>query len=124
VALVAPGSAVKVVVVRDKKRVELKITVAERDADTVASTSGSERASLGVSVEESPGAGVVVTGVERDGPAAGSLEEGDVILEVNRRRIESVGDFRAPLSKLRSGDRALMRVRRGDSQLFMAIPVE
>ncbi len=75
---------------------------------------------LGVAPEE----GVVVADVVEDGPAArAGIRQGDVILELNRQPVKKVEDVAAVVAKMKEGSMALLRVRRGDSAIFVAVPV-
>jgi serine protease Do len=144
---VPPGEQVKVDVVRrggEKKQIAFK--VAQRPEDEGQAAAGQEgeeggnepgnkspklgvslapltpqiARQLGISNEE----GVVVADVVEGGPAQRSgIRQGDVILEVSRQPVKKVEDVAAALSKLKEGDIALLRVRRGDSALFLAVPV-
>ena len=70
--------------------------------------------------------GVVVTDVERDGPAAErGFKEGDVILEVGGKAVNNVADIRDAISTARkeSKNTVLMRVRSGEGTRFVAIPL-
>jgi serine protease Do len=64
--------------------------------------------------------GVIVTQVEPGSPADDAgIRRRDVILEVNQRPVASVKDFRAALG---SGDKgALLLVRRGEAEIFVAV---
>ena len=66
-------------------------------------------------------AGVLVTGVDPDGPAADAgIRPGDVIQQVDGRAVASSDEFRNSLQK---GDRpALVLVRRGEQSLFVSLP--
>jgi len=68
--------------------------------------------------------GVVVTNVVDGGPAdRAGLRRGDVILEVNRQAVKSPDDVKKTIEKMKPGDMALLRVKRGDQASFFAIPV-
>jgi serine protease Do len=63
--------------------------------------------------------GLFVTAVEPPASFAG-IHEGDLIVEVNRKAVESVADLRR---EIQDGPRnALLAVRRGPGTLFVAIP--
>ena len=65
--------------------------------------------------------GVVVTDVEPDGSGdAAGLQRGDVILEVNRKAVNSRRDLTKQLDE--DDDTAVLLVRRGDGTLY--IPLE
>ncbi len=68
------------------------------------------------------GEGVIVVDLKPGKGATLGLQPGDVILEINRRRIRSTGDFESALS----GDpKALvMLVRRGSQTLFLSLEAE
>ena len=67
---------------------------------------------------------MVVADVVDGGPAQrAGIRQGDVLLEVNRQPVKKVEDVAAALSKMKEGDMALLRVRRGDSALYIAVPV-
>jgi S1-C subfamily serine protease len=54
----------------------------------------------------------VVTQVSRYGPASTSLQEGDIILELNRQPVDNVRDLRRLAGDLEEGDVVLLRIRR------------
>ena len=47
---------------------------------------------------------------------------GDVILELNRARVKTSADVAKALGKLKEGDVALLRVKRGGGAVFVAVP--
>ena len=47
----------------------------------------------------------------------------DVLLEVNRQPVKKVEDVATAIGKMKEGEMALLRVRRGDSALYLAVPV-
>ena len=65
--------------------------------------------------------GVVVTAVEPGGPAEqGGIQPGDVIRELNRQRVGTLGDFEKLAVGLKPGDRVTLLLQRADSALFVA----
>jgi serine protease Do len=148
VALVPPGEQVKMEVLRrggEKKQLAFK--VAQRPEDEAQASAGGEEEEggpaekgnkspklgvslspltpqiarqLGVTGEE----GVVVADVVDGGPAQrAGIRQGDLLLEVNRQPVKKIDDVSAALNKMKEGDMALLRVRRGDSALYVAVPV-
>jgi Do/DeqQ family serine protease len=117
VANLAPGSSVKLKVWRDgaEREITAKLADAAASQKTLASnepgsggsgeTAISEGVLSGVKVENitpemarglnmgSNLRGVVVTAVDEDSPAAGSLRRGDIIVEVNRQAVSNVAEF-------------------------------
>lgn len=68
--------------------------------------------------------GVVITDVNRGSLAAESgLRPGDVILSLNRRRVENVGDYNSIIDKVKPGDTLLMYLQRGEGRFFVALPI-
>jgi serine protease Do len=101
-----------------------------------ASTEGSKSPKLGFKVaalnpeavrelQLPPGTvGVVVTELVEGGPAEqAGMARGDVIVEVNRQPVSKPGDLVGLVGKLKDGEMALLRVRRGAVHAFVAIPV-
>jgi len=70
--------------------------------------------------------GVIVSGVEADGPAArAGLRVGDIVAEVNREAVSSVAAFRRILSQMRRGNNLLLLVQReGGSRFIVVSPKE
>ncbi|HXS79258.1 MAG TPA: PDZ domain-containing protein, partial [Gammaproteobacteria bacterium] len=140
VASAAPNTGAKVTVWRDGRSRELNVELGEAENEAVASTdagggAAQGHASLGLSLrplgDGERGAlglandikGVVVADVAPDSPAAEKgIRPGDVITMVNQKPIGSVGDAVAALNAAREADEtALLLVRRGDSQRFVAL---
>ena len=68
--------------------------------------------------------GAVITDVDTDGPAAGGLRAGDVILSVNGKAVSSATDAQRELQKVQSGHLAQLRVWRGDTEVFVPVRKE
>jgi serine protease Do len=65
--------------------------------------------------------GVLVAGVDPAGPAhEAKLLSGDIIIEVDRERVDNTDELEAELSK--AGDSALLLIRRGNREQF--VPIE
>ena len=139
VAGVAPGRSVPFRILRNAKEQELSIAVGDMPEDfseeAGPAKAGDEAAkNLGFSVAPLDdrtrtrlGAdgvtGVVVTGVAPDGPAK-ALARGDIIVEVNRKPVSSVEEFRAASSSLRKGDQMLLRLFRRGGWLYAIIRLQ
>jgi serine protease Do len=88
-----------------------------------------ETAAWGMAVESLPAgearrlgikAGAVVTEVAEGSPADDAgIEPGDVIIEANRHPVASPADLRRALAA--SGDRALLRIRRGTASIYVEL---
>jgi len=74
----------------------------------------SDKAALGISVEKNA-KGLVITGVSPDSRAADAgLQEGDVIVEVNRQSVHSVDELRSAVRK--TSDRPVLLLVEHDGQ--------
>jgi serine protease Do len=138
VAGTTPNSDAKVTVWRDGKSHNLTVEIGEAANEAVAAagkggaTQGGhlglqlrplgegERGMLGLPSDVS---GAVVANVEPGSPAAEKgIRPGDVITRVNQKAVSSVGDAVAALNSAREAkETALLLVRRGDAQRFVAL---
>ena len=123
---------VRMKVVRDKKEMVLGVAVGElKDEEVVAAAP--EKGELGLTVQrltpqmaESLGLekseGVVVSAVE-PGSAAddAGIRRGDVLMEIDRRPIRNLDEYRKTVAAIKKGRGVLFLVRRGESTLFLAL---
>jgi serine protease Do len=135
VALLAPGSETKLTLLRDGQTQEVAVTLAARPAqDTLQALAtpgnveqlGLVLRDLTPEVAGSMGyeaySGVLVTGVApRSAAEQAGLVVGDIVTEVNRRRVKDVAGVRATLEKGGAGANVLLRVQRGDVQQYLAL---
>ena len=119
-------------VLRDKKEVMLTVAVGElKDEEVVASAK--EKGELGLTVQrltpqiaESLGLdraeGVVITAVEPGSPGDyAGLRRSDVILEIDRKPVRNLADYRKVIAESKKGKGILFLVRRGENTLFLAL---
>ncbi len=119
-------------VLRDKKEITLTVSVGElKDEEVVASVP--EKGELGLTVQrltpqmaESLGLdkseGVVVSAVEPGSTAEeAGIRRGDVIVEVDRKPVRNLDEYKKAVAAIRKGRGILFLVRRGDSTLFLAL---
>ncbi len=137
VAETPPGTRARATVVRDGKEVPLEVTVAELPADKeerdeerqpVAGHGG--RHGLGVELRAVtpeiarshglPPGGVAVLDVDPDGAAAGRLFPGDIIVEADRKPARTPDDVKRAAGAAKGP--LLLRVRRKDALLYVALP--
>ncbi|MDY7228277.1 trypsin-like peptidase domain-containing protein [Hyalangium rubrum] len=135
VALLAPGSETKLTLQRDGQTQEVTVTLAARPAPETqqALNSPGNMEELGLVLRDMPPevagplgfeayVGILVTGVVPNSPAAqAGVAAGDVLLEVNRRRVKDVAGVRATLEKGGAGTKVLLRVQRGDVEQYVAL---
>jgi serine protease Do len=123
---------VRMKVLREKKEVTLNVAVGEMKEEEVVAASN-EKGELGLTVQqvtpqvaESLGLqraeGVVITAVEPESSAEDAgLRRGDIILEVDRKPVRKVADYRKAIGEMKRGKGALFLIRRGESTLFLAL---
>jgi len=130
-----PGAAPKIEVVRDFTRHILTVPLSERrDTAVVASLPQSRtEVKLGLDLQDlSAGLaekfklretrGVLITKVDPGSLAhAEGLREGDLIKEVNRADVATVGEFTSAIAKVRRGDTVLLRVLRENRAFYVVL---
>ncbi|HKC52035.1 MAG TPA: DegQ family serine endoprotease [Myxococcota bacterium] len=136
VASTGVGKSVEVVVLRDGKPVTLQVKIEKLAAspeETARAAPGESAgaAALGLEIGDldddlrqqfglKDKKGVVISGVEPGSPAADAgLRPGDLVLEVDRKPVESAAALEKQLSA--GADSILFFVRRGDGTLFVAV---
>jgi serine protease Do len=81
------------------------------------------QALAGISVTDTQDqSGVMIGEVQENSPAASKLQEGDIIMEINRSQITSVDEYRALVSTLDPSASHVLRIARGRQKLFVVIP--
>ena len=136
IATLTPGATSKIEVVRDLKRLTMDVPLIERrDAAGIASLPQQEEkvgGRLGLDLQDVTAVlaerfklrdskGVLIAKVESNSLAqAEGLREGDLIKEVNRMEVSSVGEFTSALARSRRGDTLLLRVLR-ESRAFYVV---
>ncbi len=143
VAGFAPATTIHLKVVRGSQTLDLPVTLSEYNLERADSDNGQgnvpeggEKGALqGVTVQTlTPDlrremqlpegtAGVVITNVDADSPAAqAGLSEGDMILQVNRRPVTSVQEFNRAVREGASRESTLLLVKHGAGTLFVVVP--
>ena len=135
----APGTKAKLGVVRGGKDLSLTVTLGSATPDTAEATSDeqpAEQPKLGLTLQAlSPDlaqrygltekAGVVITDVDQGSPAAMvGLQEGDLIAEVNRKRVAKVAEFQSAVADARKDGSLLLLVKRKSASLFVVLPLK
>ncbi|HYB74131.1 MAG TPA: DegQ family serine endoprotease [Candidatus Sulfotelmatobacter sp.] len=130
------GKNVTVKALREGKEITVRATLAVLDEERLASRGSGgapSRAKLGMALQDitpemaqtlglKDPRGVVVTQIEPGSPAdAAGLQVGDVILEVNRTKVQNLRETQQALEKTGPDRGTLLLVKRGDSQIFIAI---
>jgi len=138
VAALAPGSSVKLDILRKGESKTMTITLGElpnrqqanADNDETQPDSGLPHLGLSLApadeVAGSGGKGVVVTGVDPEGSAAEhGFQSGDIILDVGGKTVGDGSDVRKALSEAKSQGKhdVLLRVKSADMMKFVALPI-
>jgi len=138
IATFNPGEKVSLKIIRDGKVAYKTVQLAERPSangvsEPVAETSltnqlGIEVADLTKKLAEKYGydndEGVLVSDVRRNSVAAEKgLRRGDIIKEVDRRRVRSARDVERMIETLEPGDIVLFQIKRQSSNHFIAMKV-
>lgn len=126
-----PGDRVVLTIERDARIEELKVTLTDRPGATsqtpaeagVAASLGLELVPLSPALAAESGlqAGVLIERVDRGSVSDGRLKPGDVIVEVNKRAVESAEDVVRQLA--RTTGTAFLLVLRDDAQQFVSLPL-
>jgi serine protease Do len=132
VARTEVGKNVNMTVLRDKKRMPLSVKIAELKEEEVVA-SAPQSGNLGMTVQNmtpelaktlglNRAEGVVITSVEPQSTAAeAGLQRGDVILEVDRKKISNAAELRKTLDGAKPGANLLFLIQRGGNSVFLAL---
>jgi serine protease Do len=136
VAAIPPGRAAALTVLRDLKPTKLTVKIGEQPGEETAVAAGPKGAALGVTVEplteeaaETYGlrgrSGVLVTDVVAGSAAeAAGIKEGDLVLEVNRRRVGTVEEFNAAMGALKPDEVVPVQIERsGGGRQYVVLKV-
>lgn len=135
VAATKPGSTVQVKIIRNGAPVTLPVAIGELPVEPqLAATAEADNALKGVSVIElTPDLlqklniarkinGVVVNGIDDESPALGTLNKGDIILEVNRQPVPTMKEYRTVVSALEKNQDVLLLMIRGGVTQYITVP--
>jgi len=138
VAAAKIGSEAKVTFMRDGRSQVVSVKLGRLPEEKAASQGeegGEAPETLGLQVQDltpklaarlrvKPGSGVVVTGIDPNGPAFQSgLRTGDVIVEVNQQATPNVAKFRDVAGSLQQGETALFLIKRQGHTLYFSIDI-
>lgn len=133
VASTPVGKTVTVKVIRDGKTVGREVKVGQMEEKGQVASKSSSRKSLGIGIQNitpeiakglglKKESGVVVTRVEPGSPASDAgLQQGDVILQVNRKPVKDTDDFVEKIEKAKDQESVLLLLQRGQNNLFAAV---
>jgi len=135
ISSMAPGTSVRLGVVRNGSEEALTLTLGELPRERQARANVEEhqdqtstevpRLGLSLAPAKNGGEGVVVTSVDPNGTASDRFKNGDVILDVNGKQVSSPAEVRKAVSDAHAGGKrtVLMRVKSGQATRFVAVPI-
>ncbi len=134
VSLIPPGTRAELTIVREGQRQTVKVVVGKLTEEKLAAQGAFRKADeVGLTVENltpqlakqfdiKVREGVVVTQVHPGSVAAmAGIEPGSVILQVNRRPVRNVAEYRQAIARTGEERRVLLLVRKDDVQRFVAL---
>jgi serine protease Do len=138
IAMLAPDSSVKLDVLRQGASRSVSVTLGRMPEQQQANAGNTQqqptngvphlglRVAPAADVDGAGGQGVVVTGVDPDGPAAEiGFKTGNVILDVGGKPVASGADVAKALREAKAQGKhdVLMRVKSGNATQFVAVPL-
>jgi len=141
----AIGTKVKVKLLRQKKEIEVEVSIAELPkklgeaaAEEDAAESQEESNALsGITVREltpelakrfgakEGDAGVVVVKIDAASKAfEAGIRQGDVVLQINQKDIATIEDYKKAVARLKAKERILLLIRRKGEDLFLTVRPE
>jgi serine protease Do len=137
VASKAPGSTVELTIWRDRAEIKVQATLGTLDETTAAPTppappqdvpSAPEPSSVGITlVPNDGGDGLLIQDIDPQSIAAEKgFVIGDVILEVDNKKVETAADFESAISGVKDSGRgtALIKTERNGNVRFLGLPLE
>lgn len=135
VANTLPGEQHTIKVLRDGKAKTMTIAIGELPSDVQQPVEAGDfqNALKGVSVQDmNPELakklkvpdkikGVIVSDIDENSIAAGAIMQGDVIQEVNRKRVPDVKSYKDVVTKIKKDESVLLLIFRGGSSLFVTL---
>jgi serine protease Do len=133
VAGISPGKEVTIRYFRDGSFKTVKVTIEEMPAQLQKPLGKFDNQLNGVSVQNitpeisrslnlpKKVTGVMVNNVDPDSAATGILTQGDIIMEVNRKKTGNLSEYEAVVSKIKPKESILLLVYRNGSSMFVTL---
>ncbi len=134
VARISPNTEVAVKVLRDGNPKTLKATIVETPSE-MQRQSGATFDNLlkGVNVQDlipevkerlnipKRVNGVIITSIENGSPAEFALMKNDIIMQINKKAVNNTQDYESVVSRIKSGEDALLLVYRNGSTVYITL---
>jgi serine protease Do len=134
VANMSPGKEVEFTIVRETTTKTIKVTISEQPAEVQKLSKGEyDNLLRGVTVQNltlelynklnlpKRLKGVIVSDIDEDSPAAMVLTQGDIIQEINRKKITSTRDYENIVAKIKPEENILLLVFRNGSSIYITL---
>jgi serine protease Do len=134
VANTSPGKEVELTIVRENTTKTIKATISEQPAEVQKLSKGEyDNLLRGVTVQNlTPEIykqlnlpkrlkGVVISDIDEDSPAAMVLTQGDIIQEINRKKITSTRDYENIVAKIKPEENILLLIFRNGSSIYITL---
>ena len=123
IGLLTVGTSINLTILRDKAKKDIKVTIgkppAEQEVAKLNDRPELEGATFSSAGTDDKVKGVVVTQLERNSPAAQRFRQGDHILSVNRKPVNTVEEFKTALKD--SGRSSALFVKRGEEDVLIVL---
>jgi len=133
VAGTPPNKKVEIKYLREGKPASVSVVIAELPAQLQKVSANVDNTLKGVHVQDISAelrrslgipkriTGVVVADVEEESPTEGVLMKNDVIMEINKRKINNLKDYEAAVSKIKSDENVLIWVYRNGGAFYLPL---
>jgi len=138
VAAISPGAKLELKTLRDGKERTVQVaigTMPDEGTELESEAPTAEKSAWGLTVQnltaelaqrfgwEQSERCVIITNIDADSPAAEvRLRPGDLIKEVNRRKIQNLSDYNKAIDAAKKTDKLLLLVQRGDHTFYVVVP--
>ncbi|MBW2502293.1 MAG: PDZ domain-containing protein, partial [Deltaproteobacteria bacterium] len=132
------GEEASVLLIRDGKKKTIPVTIGKMEDgdDVLAKTETGTNKKLGMTVQEltpklaeslgmEEAEGLIVSDISRGSAAAeAGIQRGDIILEINRQRVENIAQYRKALQGAEEKNTILVLIQRDEQTRFVVIEVD
>jgi serine protease Do len=144
IAMTPPGSEVSLQIIREGRKKDVRVVIAEQPADFSQATRMRSRKknnsslldNMGLALQEltselakqfgyDKGQGILITQITPNSPADSvGIQAGQLIEEVNRVRVHSVADLKKAVKKGKNPNQLLLRIRAGEYSKYVVLRIE